>query len=196
MNTYTYTHTHAYIHVPTHTVSAVFRLGTSVDNFRAALLTIHLANPLLRFLLTMVRINRGLFLLIDHLIWAAQMKLVTVDTRFWSRLSNQFWAVSILLSLLRDLYELIVAIQLERNRLIQHSALSPSVSPHELVGNVARNNRALVLDTVKNLTDIWLPTSRLDLVHCPSGVVGIMGVISSAAGLMATYDQCWKLKFS
>ena len=173
----------------------MFRLGKSIENFRAALQTIHLTNPALRFLVTMVKISRGLYLLLDHLIWAARMNLVTIDNRFWGRLSNRFWALAIFLSLLRDLYELLVAVRLERNRLSQYS-ISSSPSARELVSNVVTNNQPLVIDMVKNSTDLWIPLSRLDLVYLPSGLVGLLGVISSIAGLMTSYDQRWKLKFS
>ena len=158
--------------------------------------TIHLTNPMLRFLVTLTQISRGLFLLIDHLIWASRMHLVSIDDRFWGRLSNRFWLISIFLSLLRDLYELLVAVRLEKNRLNQYTPSSGHTSPRALVSGAVCANPALVVDTIKNVTDIWIPASYLDLVALPSGVVGLVGVVSSLAGLVGSHDQRWRLKFS
>lgn len=171
----------------------MFRLGKSIDSFLAALQTIHLTNPVQRLLVTLTKISRGFYLLVDHLIWASRMNLVSIDDNFWARLSNRFWLVALFLSLLRDFYELLVAIQLEKKRLNQYS---PSLTHRALVGNVLRANPALVIDSVKNMADLWIPLSRLDLIYLPNGIVGLLGVVSSLAGLMGAHDQRWRLKFS
>ena len=172
----------------------MFRLGKGIESLRAALQTIHLTSPVLRLLVTLTKISRGFYLLIDHLLWAARMKLVSLDERFWGRLSNRFWLVAIFLSLMRDLYEFLVALRLQRNR----SSLSSTGqrSPGALLGGVCSSNPALVVDTLKNVTDFWIPATRLDLVYLPSGIVGLMGVVSSLAGLAGSHDQRWRLKFS
>ena len=175
----------------------VFRLGKSVDNFRGALQTIHLNNPLLRLLITLTKLNRGLYLLFDHLIWAGRMRLATIDLRYWNRLANRFWLLAIILALLRDLYELVVAIQMERKRLKQYSSSSGTPpSGKQVVVNVMRNNPGLVVDIVKNGSDFCIPASRLDLIYLPSGVVGLLGVISSVAGLLGDWNEQLKLRFS
>ena len=176
--------------------TTVFRLGKGIESLRAALQTIHLTNPLLRLLITLTKISRGLYLLIDHLIWASRMNLVSINNRFWGRLSNRFWLAALFLSLLRDLYELVVTIRLEKSRLNQHSPSSVPKSRRALVGSFLSTNPALVTDAVKNMADVWIPLSRLDLVYLPSGIVGVLGVISSVAGLLGTHDQRWRLKFS
>lgn len=185
-------HTHARTRTRT-----VFRIGKSIDSLCTALKTIHLTNPVLRFLVTLTQISRGLYLLIDHLIWASRMHLVSIDDRFWGRISNRFWLVAIFLSLLRDLYELLVAIRLEKNRLNQYTPPSGHrASPRTLVSGALRANPALVLDALKNVMDVWIPVSYLDLVALPSGLVGLVGVVSSLAGLVGSHDQRWRLKFS
>lgn len=174
----------------------MFRLGKSIDSFLAALQTIHLTNPAQRLLVTLTKISRGLYLLIDHIIWASRMNLVSIDNRFWARLANRFWLLALFLSLLRDLYELVVAFRLEKKRLNQYSPSLTQNSPRALIGNVLHANPALVIDSVKNMADLWIPVSRLDLVYLPSGIVGLLGVVSSLAGLMSAHNQHWRLKFS
>ena len=179
---------------PSYTV--VFRLGKSVDSFRGALRTIHLANPILRLLITLLKLNRGIYLLFDHVIWAARMKLVVVDMKYWNRLANRFWLVTIILGLLRDIYDLLVAIQVERNRLKQYGGSGGSTSGLQAVVNVVRNNPPLMIDIVKNGADALIPASRLELIYVPSGIIGLLGVASSLAGLVSTWDDRLRLKFS
>ena len=175
---------------------AVFRLGKGIESLRSALQTIHLTNPVLRLLVTLTRISRGLYLLIDHVIWASRMKLISIDDQFWGRLSNRFWLVSIFLSLMRDMYEFLVAVRLQINRSNQYSLpSSKQVSFSTLLGTVCTTNPALMIDILKNISDLWIPASRLDL-YIPGGIVGLMGVVSSIAGLMGSHDQKWRLKFS
>ena len=168
----------------------------SIESLRSALQTIHLSSPVLRVLVTLARISRGLYLLIDHLLWLSRMRLVSIDERYWGRLSNRFWLAAIFLSLMRDLYEFLVALRAQRNRLNQYGSSSGPVSPRAVVGGVVQTNPALVVDVVKNVSDVWIPASRLDLLYLPSGVVGLVGVVSSLAGLLGSHDQKWRLKFS
>ena len=167
-----------------------------MDSFRGALRTIHLANPILRLLITLTKLNKGIYLLFDHVIWAARMRLVTVDMNSLNRLANRFWLVAIVLGLLRDVYELVVAIQAERNRLVQYGGSGKSTSGVRVIANVVRNNSPLIIDIVKNGADALIPASRLDLVYVPSGIIGILGVVSSLAGLVSTWDDRLRLKFS
>lgn len=173
---------------------AVFRLGTSVTQFRACLQTIHLQNPLLRLLLTLVKLNRGVYLLIDHFIWAHRMNLITIDSKSWSRLSNRFWFFAILLGLVRDIYELLKAWRVEKERLSQYQSYESVAT--KAATNVLQNNGAVCIDVVKNCGDLFIPLSRLDVIYLPGGVVGLLGVVSSLAGLVGAYNEHLKLKFS
>ncbi len=173
----------------------MFRLGKSIDQFRGALQTIHLSDVMLRIVVTLKKINSGLYLLLDHLIWASRMKLVTVNTPYWNKLANQFWFLSILLGLVRDLYEFVTLVRTERCRLQQYSS-GTKPSAGQALANVVRSNPPLMVDIVKNATDIWIPASRADYVYLPGGLVGLCGVVSSIAGLMSVYNDRLKLKFS
>ena len=169
-------------------------MGTSFSQFWTALQTIQLSDPLLRLLITMTKINRGIYLLIDHFMWAHRMKLLTIRDKYWARFANQFWFLSILLGLIRDMYELLKALRMERECLKQYQNYRPVTS--QAVTNTLRNNPAVCLDVVKNCGDLMIPLSRLDHIYLPGGVVGLLGVASSLAGLVATYNKQMKLKFS
>ncbi len=188
------THTH------THTQRTVFRLGKSVDNFRGALQTIHLGDAVLRVIVTLVKINRGIFLLFDHVLWAQRMKLVVIDNNFWITYSNRFWLLSIVLCLIRDFYEILKLLKAERKRVesvaITYSSNKQKATILESLRNVISNNPTVTIDLIKNSSDLIIPAARLDLVGVSGGVVGLMGVVSSLAGLLVSYNENLKLKFS
>lgn len=169
-------------------------MGTSFSQFRGALDTIHLRGHLLRFLVTLAKINRGVYLLIDHFVWAHRMKLITIDNQKWSRRSNRFWLFAIFLGLVRDVYELLKALRMERERLGQYQSYE-SVS-RRAIWSVLQNKPDLCVDIIKNCGDFLIPLSRLDVVYVPTGIVGLLGVISSLAGLAGIYNEHLKLKFS
>lgn len=123
------------------------------------------------------------------------MNLVTIKSRYWSRLANQCWLLALILGLVRDLYELFKAWSSAKERLGMYQTYDESVTT-KAVSSVLQNNPALCVDLVKNGGDLLIPLSRLDLIPLPGGMVGLLGVISSLAGLLATYSERLKLKFS
>lgn len=122
------------------------------------------------------------------------MKLLHINDQYWSRLSNRFWLLAISLGLIRDIFELLKALREERERLSQYQSYEPVNK--KAMCSVLQNNPAVCIDVVKNLGDFFIPVARLDLMYLPGGVIGLLGVISSLAGLIATYNEQLKLKFS
>lgn len=52
-----------------------------------------------------------------------------------------------------------------------------------------RNNIPLLLDTIKNLFDVFLPLSSLNFVNLSPGVQGFCGLVSSIISLMVVWDS-------
>ena len=174
----------------------VFRLGKSLDHLRLALQTIHLANPVHRILITLSKINYGLYLLMDHVVWATKMKLLQVDGTTWNRAASHFWALAVLFGLLRDLYDLMMAIRVEHSRVTQDQGRGGGKSLSVAISRTMFSHPSIVVDLVKNSTDIFIPLSNLQLVRVSSGVVGVMGMISSLCGLITLWNEPLKLKYS
>jgi len=89
------------------------------------------------------------------------------DIKEWEKFSNQSWLYSIILNLVRDYFELKVNNQ---------------------------RTSAVVLDTVKNCADFWIPMSALGHVQVSPFFVGVMGVTSSLLGTLPLVDPL-KYKF-
>ena len=88
-----------------------------------------------------------MFLFSDHLIWCNNFQLFTINYRLWANISDRCWLYSIILSLSRDLYEL--------NLLFGNLSKDPDVTW------LINNRPGLVLDTVKNMADMFLPLAAL-----------------------------------
>merc|ERR1711983_439989 len=85
------------------------------------------------------------------------------DIKEWEKFSNQSWLYSIILNLVRDYFEL---------------------QNHQ--------RSSVVLDTVKNCADFWIPMSALGHVRVSPFFVGLMGVTSSLLAILPLVDPNYK----
>ena len=174
----------------------VFRIGKSFVLLRVALQTVHLNDSVHCVLITSAKLSRALFLLIDHLIWAERVKLVDLDSQKWIRRMAKFWFLAIVLGIMRDIYDLLRAVKVEYGRL-KHDNVGTSKTLSTALSRAITNNPPLVLDIVKNSTDVFLPLSKLNAGRGLSqGWVGLMGVVSSICNLMALWNETLKLRYS
>jgi peroxin-11B len=146
----------------------LLRLGTFIDVLHGARQTIHHPDVFTRLTLTLSRIANALFLLGDHVIWLHKNKLISLkDVKSWEKFSQQAWLYSIIINLIRD-----------------YKALKASKN--------AAASKALVLDSVKNMADFWLPMTSLGHVAASPVFVGVMGVISSILAAVPLVDPSYK----
>lgn len=174
----------------------MFRIGKSLDHLKKALGTIHLTDPVLRFAITLSQINRAFYLLFDHVIWAGRVGLVKVDLQYWKRLSSKFWFVSLILALARDAYELLLAYQLEKRREQETSHSREEIPSYVTILTVLQHNPSVILDAIKNGADFFIPPYHIGLINLPSGIIGLLGAISSLVGLYTIWNENVKLKYA
>lgn len=174
----------------------MFRIGKSLDHLKKASRTIHLTDPVLRLAITLAQINRGFYLLFDHIIWAGRVGLVKVDLEYWKRFSSKFWFVALILGLARDAYELLLAYQLEKRRQRETSHSSEEPPSHITILTVLQHNPSVVLDAIKNGADFFIPPYHIGLINLPSGIIGLLGTISSLVALYTIWNEKAKLKYA
>lgn len=99
------------------------------------------------------------------------------------------------MNLVRDFYEIYQILQRERGRASPQSCINPKqlllylshafmcVQPH----------RDVVIDTVKNSCDLFIPLTALGYTKLSPSTIGLLGVISSVAGILALIDNRNKL---
>lgn len=175
---------------------SVFRMGKSFDHLRVAMQTIHLKDPFQRLVITLAKLSRFLFLIFDHLVWFGRLQLFWIDAQKWSYRSTRFWFMGIFFGLLRDFYDLFSAVRVEQSRL-RHDSTGAKKNLVTAVSRMIQNNPALVLDTIKNSTDVFLPLSFFEVgKNISPGWVGLMGVVSTTCSLVAVWNEGLKLRYS
>lgn len=184
-----------------------------------ALNTIHLPDHFYRYVLTFCNLNQACYLILDNILWLNAIKVLKIKNKekisIWC---NKFWLFSSILYLSRDFHDLIGLFSLinertkrqndplKKYRLDEQSGAYTSTTrtartTEKLNGlNILRiilsnkKNLPLLLDTIKNVSDIFLPLSSLGFIKLSPGIQGLLGLISSLLSLMCVWDSTLKLK--
>lgn len=128
--------------------------------------------------------------------WVGRVRIITLDTKKWTIRSARFWFLAVVFGIIRDLYDFLIAIRREQHRLT-HDNTGADRTVRNAMSRAACNNPALMLDLVKNATDVFLPLSHLNAGKGISpGFVGIMGVVSSLCALISIWNEGLKLRYS
>ncbi|KAH8370331.1 hypothetical protein KR093_003085 [Drosophila rubida] len=185
------------------TFRKLLRFGKGLDVFYASLKAIHYPDLTIRVTLTMSKVSQALFLLADHLLWLARTGLTTVNAKKWSKMANKYWLFSIIMNLCRDFYEIIRVLDLHKASCrggITRCKIPASINSPADVKRLALHSYALVqghkdivVDTVKNVCDLFIPLTALGYTSLTPRTIGLLGAISSVAGLWALLDSTAKL---
>jgi peroxin-11B len=161
---------------------------------------------MIAFTLTISKICQSLFLLVDHILWLARSGLFkNIDTTKWTTRSNKFWLFSLVMNIVRDVYEinrLITCYSHHKN--ITECIFSTLVSIRGFADlkrysqttlDFMKVYKYLTIDTIKNCCDLFIPLSSLGYFNLKLSprTIGILGAISSLMGIMALLDPSYKL---
>ncbi|XP_035210555.1 peroxisomal membrane protein 11A-like [Stegodyphus dumicola] len=178
----------------------LYRFGRSLDTFYAALNTLHLDDPVLRFSITLSKINMAMYLFTDHIIWLGRVGLLSIDKEKWSKLSYKLWLYYLTMNLTRDFYEIMSVMNNFTHGSLKHDLqasnkkyANPFLSQLSMLYRLLRMHKDLALDTVKNGCDICLPLAELGYLSIHPRTVGLLGMISSVAGMLPLLDSSYKL---
>lgn len=184
-------------------VISVLRFGRCFDVFYHSLSIIHQKDIFLRVTLTCSKLSQALFLLGDHFIWLARTGLFKkIDAKKWCNLSNRYWLLSIIMNLARDLYEIYKIIDLNRsaNRIGLLNNKFPKITSTRDLEKLAlysfvllKGHKDIVVDTVKNVCDVFIPMTYLGYVKLSPMTIGVLGTMSSIAGILALVQPDAKL---
>ncbi|KAL0279080.1 UNVERIFIED_CONTAM: hypothetical protein PYX00_000711 [Menopon gallinae] len=170
------------------TFRKLLRLGKSVEVLHSALKSIHYEDVAVKLTSTMSKISTAIFLLTDNILWIGRSGLATVDTSKWSQISNKYWLYSILLNLCRDFYEITKLMDEKNIRIRLHGGIDLNIMYKHFMSlgeNLITEHKDVFWDTVKNACDVWIPLNALGYTKLTPGFIGMMGTISSIAGLIS-----------
>ncbi|KAM8783142.1 peroxisomal membrane protein 11A [Rhynchonycteris naso] len=187
-----------------------FRLGNVVHAVQATEQSIHTTDLVPRLCLTLANLNRVVYFICDTVLWVRSVGLTSgINKEKWRTWAARHYYYFLLLSLVRDLYEL--SLQMEqvaedranREQLPSQDPLGYSVADEEtewlqsfllLLFRSLRKHPPLLLDTVKNLCDILNPLDQLGIYKSNAGIIGLGGLVSSLVGIVTVAWPHMKLK--
>ncbi|XP_036995893.1 peroxisomal membrane protein 11C [Artibeus jamaicensis] len=125
----------------------------------------------------------------EHIAWAADTKILPVDSARWWVLSTAFWGLSLLLGIARSLWMVLKL----RQRLRSPSPAFTSQLPRSQRRAMRAQMQSELLTVLSNLADLanavhWLPPGVLWAGRFPPWLVGLLGTISS---LLSMYQAIW-----
>lgn len=125
----------------------------------------------------------------------------------------RYYLFALILNLTRDLYEIYGLMERERRNksylsgAVENGELPPSAASScasvvtarlqqqlRLLAAVLRSNPPLLLDTLKNLCDLFIPLDKLELYSTGPGFVGACGLTSSVLSILTVLYPWLKLK--
>nr|KAF6411278.1 peroxisomal biogenesis factor 11 alpha [Rousettus aegyptiacus] len=155
-------------------------------------------------------LNRVVYFICDTVLWVRSTGLASsINKEKWRMWATRHYYYSVLLSLVRDLYEIslqmerVVRDRAKRGKSLSQDPLGYSVAKDEtewlqsfllLLFRSLRKHPPLLLDTVKNLCDILDPLDQLGIYKSNPGVIGLGGLVSSIAGIITVACPHMKLK--
>ncbi|KAM5291591.1 peroxisomal membrane protein 11A [Glossophaga mutica] len=188
------------------------RLGNAVHALQAAQQSMRASELVPRVCLTLAHLNRVVFFVCDTVLWGRSVGLAPgIDREKWRLWAARHYCCSLLLSLLRDLYEVCRRMeQAAQDRAASGKSpsqdpLGYSVADEEtewlqsfllLLFRSLRKDPPLFLDTVKNLGDILIPLDQLGIYKSNPGVIGLGGLVSSVVGIITVAWPHLRLKTS
>lgn len=186
-----------------------FRLGNVVHAIQATEQSIQVTDLVPRLCLTLANLNRVVYYICDTVLWVKSVGLTSgVNREKWQMWATRHYYYFLLLSLARDLYEILLQMErVARDRAKREKSsrdpLGYSMVTEDtdwlqsfllLLFQSLKRHPPLLLDTVKNLCDILIPLNQLGIYKSNLGVVGLGGLVSSVAGLITIVYPQLKLK--
>jgi peroxin-11B len=182
----------------------VLRFGKSLEVFYGSLKSIHLTDAWLAFTLTVSKVCSSIFLLTDHIIWLARSGLVKdVDTAKWTQRSNKYWVISLVMNITRDVYEINRVVASFSSYKTLSQCIASSVVSIRSTKDVSLcfaslfdfivTYKHLSIDTVKNCCDLFIPLTSMGYTKLSPRAIGLLGMISSIAGLIVILNPKCKL---
>ncbi|XP_036133988.1 peroxisomal membrane protein 11A isoform X2 [Molossus molossus] len=172
--------------------------------------SIHATDLVPRLCLTLANLNRVVYFVCDTVLWVRSVGLASgINKERWRMWAARHYYYSLLLSLVRDLYE--ISLQMKqvaqdraaREKSSSQDPLGYSVADEEtewlqsfllLLFRSLRKHPPLLLDTVKNLCDILNPLDQLGIYKSNPGIIGLGGLVSSVAGIITVAWPDLRLK--
>ncbi|KAG7487886.1 hypothetical protein MATL_G00028320 [Megalops atlanticus] len=144
-------------------------------------------DPALRWMSVLSNVADQLYYPCEHVAWAADAQLISVQSDKWWTLSTLLWGVSLFLGILRSVRVLLLL--KTRMKKSERSRQVDSSEAHASTGSeLQRQVLAEVFSILSSMADLsnaihWMPPGFLWAGRFPDWLVGLLGTTSSLIGL-------------
>ena len=171
-----------------------------MDIFASTSQTLSLEDPVLKFTLTISRISGSFLVFVDNLNLLASLGFVRIDQDKWNSRSSRLWLYCIVMGLVRDWHELQGLLARRKSERNCHLDAPSSGIGDEDKQYIVRNlssflvrEKALSIDTLRNLCDLWIPLTSLGYVKLSPRTISLFGTVSSICGVIQAVDASTRL---
>ncbi|CAF3016466.1 unnamed protein product [Rotaria sp. Silwood2] len=165
------------------------RLGRFVDYVKSVLESFHIRNKRIGTLFGLIAVCQSLFMLFDNLLLLHRFKIIYFKyPQHLQQYLNQVWLLWLSLALTRDYNEMQASFAVG-----QHNHQQKQDKSLMRRATIFWTNKPLVIDTFKNLCDLYIPLSNLNIVRANNGLQGLAGTIASILGFLQLWDKTYQL---
>lgn len=163
--------------------------GRCTDQLFSAIKSLQFHDPITRLTLSTSKLSLSFQMFADHVLCLNQLGFLRVDKEIWVERANKFWLYSAISNLLRDVYELICIIQLQRSRTKDNleSQLRNFAIGTPLIW--ARKYPKLSCDLIKNCCDFWIPYTAVNKIELHPILIAMLGITSTTMGILQIYNE-------
>lgn len=167
----------------------VLRLGKSVDLLAGAYNSLTIKDVVVKLALVLAKINQAVYLIVDHKVWLIKLGVLKGDAKPYAKLAAKFWLVTIIFNLIRNLSDILTIISRHKSK------TSKDYKDHKTKSALQEylSNKPMVIDTVKNVSDLSLPLAGLNYINISVGLQGVLGMLSSVMAMLQSWDPAYKL---
>ncbi|XP_018322856.1 peroxisomal membrane protein 11A [Agrilus planipennis] len=184
------------------TFRKLLRWGRCLDVVYSTLPILNYPLDSRRFVDVLTKLSQAFYFLTDHILWLGRADLCQVDTHKWNQISNRYWLYTITLNLVKNFIEINNLFKLHSCQSLIYQIFLGTFSRNSFKNDVSwcnaqtlvliQRHKALIADLIKNLCDLFIPLTTLGYYNLSPGFVGLLGVISSIAGLFILIDSTVK----
>ncbi|XP_070536333.1 uncharacterized protein [Ptychodera flava] len=156
----------------------LFRMARTLDFLQKAADAMYMTDDVLKTFEIAGMLGKAIWLVTDHVIWFAKVKVIEVDLKFWSKISAWTWFLGIFSLLMRDLRKL--------QMISERAKTVKDRQDKEARKALRKEYHAARLELIKNFCDFWIPLGILEYSSKGWGATG--GVVSSLIG----WKQQWQ----
>ncbi|XP_033105707.1 peroxisomal membrane protein 11A-like [Anneissia japonica] len=157
----------------------LFRMARCIDFALKAVDALRTTDEKLMIFSLIGSIGKAGWLVLDHAIWFGQIKVFTVESQRWAKISYWLWLIGVTALALRDLRKIsLLTAQAKR--------LKSDGEKGEKIALKAEIEKAR-LEFLIDFSDAFIPLSALDF--CSKGIGALGGVVASVAGGYIAYEK-------